>query len=67
MARMRALEGQQLLENDPRVMYLTAYLLTLDAQSDFLARHHHQMIARAEDVEKRTISSMWISPQLKPM
>jgi hypothetical protein len=65
MAGMRALEGQQLLENDPRVVYLTAYLLTLDAQSDFLARHHRQMIARAEDVEKRTVSSMWISPQLK--
>jgi hypothetical protein len=31
MARMRALEGQQLLEDDPSVMYLTAYLLTLDA------------------------------------
>jgi hypothetical protein len=52
MARMRALEGQQLLEDDPSVVYLTAYLLTLDAQYDFLARHHRQMIARAEDVEK---------------
>jgi hypothetical protein len=52
MASMRALEGQQLLEDDPTVVYLTAYLLTLDAQYDFLARHHHQMIARAEDVEK---------------
>jgi hypothetical protein len=52
MARMRALEGQQLLENDPIVVYLTAYLLTLDAQYDFLARHHRQMIARAEDEEK---------------
>jgi hypothetical protein len=40
MARMRALVGQQLLEDDPTVMYLTAYLLTLDAQYDFLARHH---------------------------
>jgi hypothetical protein len=45
MARMRALEGQQLLEDDPSVVYLTAYLLTLDAQYDFLARHHRQMIA----------------------
>jgi hypothetical protein len=53
MARMRALEGQQLLEDDPSVMYLTAYLLTLDAQYDFLARHHRQMIARAEDAGKR--------------
>jgi hypothetical protein len=52
MARMRALEGKQLLEDDPTVMYLTAYLLTLDAQYDFLARRHHQMIARAEDAEK---------------
>jgi hypothetical protein len=52
MVRMRALEGQQLLEDDLTVMYLTAYLLTLDAQYDFLARHHRQMIARAEDVEK---------------
>jgi hypothetical protein len=51
MARMRALEGQQLLEDDPSVVYLTAYLLTLDAQYDFLARHHRQMIARAEDAE----------------
>jgi hypothetical protein len=50
---MRALEGQQLLEDDPSVVYLTAYLLTLDAQYDFLARHHRQMIARAEDAEKR--------------
>jgi hypothetical protein len=53
MARMRALEEQQLLEDDPIVMHLTAYLLTLDAQYDFLARHHRQMIARAEDAEKR--------------
>jgi hypothetical protein len=53
MARMRALEGKQLLEDDPTVVYLTAYLLTLDAQYDFLARHHRQMIARAENVEKR--------------
>jgi hypothetical protein len=34
-------------------VHLTAYLLTLDAQYDFLARHHYQMIARAEDQEKR--------------
>jgi hypothetical protein len=53
MARMRALEEQQLLEDDPIVVYLAAYLLTLDAQYDFLARHHRQMIARAEDGEKR--------------
>jgi hypothetical protein len=53
MARMRALEGQQLLEDDPTVVYLTAYLLTLDAQYDFLAWHHRQMIARAKDAEKR--------------
>jgi hypothetical protein len=53
MARMRVLEGQQLLEDDPTVVYLTAYLLTLDAQYDFLARHHRQMIAQAEDAEKR--------------
>uniref|UniRef100_A0A804LNS0 Uncharacterized protein n=1 Tax=Zea mays TaxID=4577 RepID=A0A804LNS0_MAIZE len=52
MARMRALEGQQLLQDDPSAVYLTAYLLTLDAQYDFLARHHRQMIARAEDAEK---------------
>ena len=52
MARMRALEEQQLLEDDPTVMYLTAYLLTLDAQYDFLGQHHRQMIARAEDAEK---------------
>ena len=52
MARMRALEEQQLLEDDPSIVYLTAYLLTLDAQYDFLARHHRQMIARAEDAEK---------------
>jgi hypothetical protein len=31
MARMRALEEQQLLEDDPTIVYLTAYLLTLDA------------------------------------
>jgi hypothetical protein len=40
MARMRALEGQQLLEDDPTFVYLTTYLLTRDAQYDFLARHH---------------------------
>jgi hypothetical protein len=50
---MHALEGKQLLEDDPTVVYLTTYLLTLDAQYDFLARHHRQMIARAEDAEKR--------------
>ncbi|XP_035821200.1 uncharacterized protein [Zea mays] len=53
MARMRALEGQQLLEDDPTIVYLTAYLLTLDAQYDFLARHNRQMISRAEEAEKR--------------
>jgi hypothetical protein len=53
MARMRALEGQQLLEDDPTFVYLTTYLLTLDAQYDFLARHHSQMIARVEGAEKR--------------
>jgi hypothetical protein len=53
MARMRALEEQLLLEDDPTVVYLTAYLLTLDTQYDFLARHHRQMIAREEDAEKR--------------
>jgi hypothetical protein len=53
MARMHALEEQQLLEDDPTVVYLTTYLLTLDAQYDFLAQHHRQMIARAEDAEKR--------------
>jgi hypothetical protein len=53
MARMRALEGQQLLEDGPSVVYLTAYLLTLDAQYCFLPQHHRQMIARAEDAEKR--------------
>jgi hypothetical protein len=52
MARMRALEGQQLLEDDPTFVYLTAYLLTLDAQYDLLDRHHRQMIAREEDAEK---------------
>jgi hypothetical protein len=52
MARMRALEGKQLLEDDSSVVYLTAYLLTLDAYYDFLAQHHRQMIARAEDAEK---------------
>jgi hypothetical protein len=50
---MRALEGQLLHEDNPTVVYLTAYLLTLDAQYDFLARHHRQMIARVEDAEKR--------------
>jgi hypothetical protein len=30
MARMHALEGQRLLEDDPTVMYLATYLLTLD-------------------------------------
>jgi GTP cyclohydrolase FolE2 len=34
-------------------VYLTTYLLTLDSQYDFLVRHHRQMIARAEDAEKR--------------
>jgi hypothetical protein len=52
MARMLALEGQQLLEDDPSIVHLTAYLLTLDAQYDFLSRHHRQMIAQAEDAEK---------------
>jgi hypothetical protein len=33
-------------------VYLSAYLLTQDAQYDLLARHHRQMIARAEDAEK---------------
>jgi hypothetical protein len=53
MARMRALEGQQLLEDDPTVVYLTAYLLTMDAQYDLLARHHRQIIAQVEDAERR--------------
>jgi hypothetical protein len=61
------LEGQQLLEDDPTVVYLTAYLLTLDAQYDFLARHHRQMIPEHKMQRSATVSSMWISPQLKPV
>jgi hypothetical protein len=53
MAMMRALERQLLHEDDPTVVYLIAYLLTVDAQYDFLARHHRQMISRAEVAEKR--------------
>jgi hypothetical protein len=53
MARMRALEGQQLLEDDLAVVYLTAYLQTLDTWYDHLAWHHHQTIGRAEDAERR--------------
>uniref|UniRef100_A0A804NQF6 Uncharacterized protein n=1 Tax=Zea mays TaxID=4577 RepID=A0A804NQF6_MAIZE len=66
MARMRALEGQQLLGDDPTVVYLNAYLLTLDAQYDFLARHHRQMIARAEDAEKRNRYGKARAPQILP-
>jgi hypothetical protein len=58
---MRALEGQQLLEDDPSVVYLTAYLLTLDAQYDFLARHHRQMIAQAEDAELRLFPTLTVA------
>jgi hypothetical protein len=47
MAKMRAFEEQQLLEDDYTVMYPTTYLLTLDAQYNLLARHHRKMIARA--------------------
>jgi hypothetical protein len=67
MARMCALEGQQLLEDDPTVVYLTAYLLTLEAQYDFLARHHRQMIARTENVEKhnRQLHVDLTSPQAR--
>jgi hypothetical protein len=67
MARMRALEAQQLLEDDPTAVYLTAYLLTLDEQYDFLARHHRQMIARAEDAEKcnRKLHVDLTSPQAR--
>jgi hypothetical protein len=53
MARMHALEGQQLLEDDATVVYLTTYLLTLDAQYDSLAQRHRHMIAQAKDAEKR--------------
>jgi hypothetical protein len=52
MARMHALKGQQQLEDDPTVMYLTTYLLTLDARYDLLAQHQRQMIARAKDAER---------------
>jgi hypothetical protein len=34
-------------------MYLTTYQLILDVHYDLLARHHRQMIAQAEDVERR--------------
>ena len=37
---MRALEGLHQCEDDPTVTYLTAYLLTLDARYDNLARYH---------------------------
>jgi hypothetical protein len=42
-----------LFPTNPTVVYLIAYLLTLDAQYDLLARYHRQMITRAEDVERR--------------
>ena len=50
---MRALEGLHQREDDPTVTYLTAYLLTLDARYDNLARYHRQMIAHAEEAERR--------------
>ena len=50
---MRALEGLHQREDDPTVTYLTAYLLTLYARYDNLARYHRQMIAHAEEAERR--------------
>ncbi|KAJ1268151.1 hypothetical protein BS78_07G114800 [Paspalum vaginatum] len=53
MARMRALEGHRQQENDPTIVYLMAYLLTMDTGYDNLVWYHQQVIAQAEQAELR--------------
>ena len=51
LARMQTLEGQHQCEDDPTMVYLTAYLLTLDTRYDALALQHKRIIARAEEAD----------------
>src|SRR6266540_4206792 len=52
MARIRALEGHELQEDDPIVVFISGYLLTLDEQYDEQASKLRMCIRRAEEAEK---------------
>ena len=51
-ARMRTLEGRELQEDDPTVVFMTRYLLTLDEQYDKQATKLRSCIHRAKEAEK---------------
>ena len=54
VARMRTLEGAELLEDDQTTLFMTYYLLSLDEKYDRQATDLRKCIRRAEDAEKQT-------------
>ena len=51
LARVRTLEGRGQRENDPTVLHMSTYLLTLDELYDEQHSKLNQQIHRAEDAE----------------
>lgn len=51
LARMRTLEGRELREDDPTVVFMAAYLLTLDDFMDKQSARLRRQILRAEEAE----------------
>jgi hypothetical protein len=50
-ARMEALQGQDMQEDNPTVVHLTTYLLALDEQYDRQASELRECLRRAEEAE----------------
>ena len=53
VARMKTLEGPELREGDPTIVFMTDYLLSLDKQYDRQAKYLRRCIRRAEEAEKQ--------------
>lgn len=51
--RMRALKGTRLREDDPTIVFMFEYLLSLDEQYDRQANSLRECICRAEEAEKQ--------------
>ena len=68
LARVRTLEGRGQREDDPTVLHMAAYLLTLDELYDEQAAKLKQQTRRAEDAEVmvRRLQVKLALPKLEP-
>ena len=53
VARMKTLEGPELRERDPTIVFMSDYLLSLDKQYDRKAKHLRKCIHRARKAKKQ--------------